>query len=292
LFPQGTFLGGDFPHVSLLESLADRGPDTGRFLNLGAGLDTSFALWTDLSNTTVDPVLLYGGLIAGAFTLIMGLDRRNANLRIPTYLLLGYALYLAVAGTIFSADIVPLLPILAINVGVVVGAIFKVLVGSSSSVFRYGFATIIALVMLYPFITFYLNRPVIYTANQVNGQLEAIDWLLNNTPEDAVIVTDNYAFVDLREQRANTQHYFRVDSDPEIRFNVLGDDLCNIDYVLATPQVFSDIQTYGLDFMRRAFDNSEVLLTYGNNGWPVEIRQVRRTDCAPEIVRGEESASR
>src|SRR5690606_23736520 len=49
LFPQGWFLGGDFPHVSLLERLMDRGPDTGRFLNFASNLSESLHQWVDIT---------------------------------------------------------------------------------------------------------------------------------------------------------------------------------------------------------------------------------------------------
>ncbi|MBE2271543.1 MAG: glycosyltransferase family 39 protein [Anaerolinea sp.] len=284
LFPQGWLFGGDFPHVSLLESLADRGRDTGIFLNIGAGFGTSFTQWTDTANTTADPILILGGLLSGVFVFLMALDKQNRDLRLTTYMLIGYGLYLAVVGEVFTVDVIPLLPILAINVGIVAGAVVKLVAGQSNNVFRYGFAVAATAGLMYPFITFYTNRAVIYSTNQVSEQVEAVRWLLENTPEDAVIVTDNYAFVDLREARPNTQHFFRIDTDPEIRYNLLSDDVCSIDYLLTTPQVYSDIQTYGLDLMQRTYNNSELLMTYQNNGWPVEIRQVRKTDCEPQLA--------
>ncbi|MBK9747773.1 MAG: glycosyltransferase family 39 protein [Chloroflexi bacterium] len=81
LFPEGWLFGGDFPHVSLLESLADRGPSNGAFLNFGAGWNTSFQQWTDITNITADPILLYGGLLASVFVLVMAWDKRNRDLR-------------------------------------------------------------------------------------------------------------------------------------------------------------------------------------------------------------------
>ncbi|MBN8635078.1 MAG: glycosyltransferase family 39 protein [Anaerolineae bacterium] len=284
LFPEGWLFGGDFPHVSLLESLADRGPSNGAFLNFGAGWNTSFQQWTDITNITADPILLYGGLLASVFVLVMAWDKRNRDLRATTYMLFGYLLYVVVAGTVFTVDVIPLLPILAINVGIVAGAVSKLINGHSENILRYGVAVAVTGLLLYPFITFYSNRAQIYNTNQVSDQEQAVQWLLNNTPEDAVIATDNYAFVDLRAGRPNTEHFFRVDTDPEIRYNLLNDNLCNIDYVLSTPQVYSDIQTYGLELMQRTYDNSEVLITYTNNGWPIEIRQVQKTNCTPEEV--------
>jgi hypothetical protein len=282
LFPQGSLLGGDFPHVSLLQSLADRGPQTGAFLNIGSGLSDSFAQWTDLANVTADPVIVYGGLVAALFVFVLAID--NRQLRSLIAMTIGYGLYLVVVGQVFSADIVVLLPFLAMHLGVVIGVLGKLMVGNSRSLLRYAVATVGVGLLLYPFVMFYLSRSPIYTANQVDGQVEATTWIVENVPENAVIVTDNYAFVELREQRPNTQHYWHIDTDPAIKYTILNDDLCSIDYLITTPQVFADIQTYGLDLMRRAFDNSELLMTFPNNGWPVEVRQVRKENCIPELA--------
>ena len=126
--------------------------------------------------------------------------------------------------------------------------------------------------------------------DQVSGQLKAIDWLQKNTPEDVVIVTDNFAFVDLRETHPNTQDYFKVETDPQIRYLTLKDDICAVDYVVTTPQVLADVTTFDMTFMKPVLENSEVLITYPNSGWPVEIRQVRKTNCA-ETVQTNDDAS-
>ena len=58
LFPEGSALGGDFPHVSLIERLGDRGPATNRPLDYANGLNEAFDEWVNLSNATADPVLI------------------------------------------------------------------------------------------------------------------------------------------------------------------------------------------------------------------------------------------
>lgn len=280
LFPQGTLLGGDFPHVSLLESIADRGPQTGTFLNLFSGLSQSFNLWVDTSNVTADPVLVYGGLISMLFVFILALDNKNA--RVVLMMNIGYLLYLVAAGTVFSSDVLVFLPILALNVGTVFGALARTIIGSKGSVMKYSFVGVVSLVLLYPFGMFYGNRLDLYTKDQVSGQIEAVTWVEQNVPSDAVVVTDNYAFVELRENMPNAHHYWKVDTDPAVTFNILDGNWCNIDYLITTPQVMSDIETYNLDLLREAFNNSELLMTYSNNGWPVEVRQVRKLYCTNE----------
>jgi 4-amino-4-deoxy-L-arabinose transferase-like glycosyltransferase len=283
LFPSGTLLGGDYPHVSLIQSLMDRGPETGRFLNIGTGFSQSFSQWVDLSNTMSDPVLIYAGAIGFIFLVLASIDRRDY--RPVVAMNLGYVLYLVVRGPVFDTDVIALLPFLALNVGLVAGGLSKVIAGGlKGTMLRYPLAGVALLAVLYPFGVFYSNRLDLYTLDQVEGQLQAIRWLNEHVPADAVIVADNYAFVELRQRFDHAHHHWRVDTDPEIKFDLLEDDLCNIDYILWTPQVLADIQTYSLDLMRRAYENSELLVRYPNNGWPVEIRQVSKLDCAAEVA--------
>lgn len=276
LFPEGSLLGGDFPHVSLIERFADRGPDTGRFLDYGSGLVDAFEQWVDFSNPIADPVLVYIGLINVIFLLLFALD--NRDIRPLVGMVIAELVHLLLGGPVYVYQVLLLLPFLALGIGVVTGKVEQLIAGMDNG-FKYALAPIVVIVMLYPFWSFYSGRMDIYTENQIDGQISAADWASLNLPEDAVVVTDDYAFVHLRETHPNTQSYWRVDTDPEIKFEMLADDTCNIDYVIATPQVFSDIQVFDLDLMRRTIDQSEVLMTYENNGWPVEIRQIDKTDC-------------
>ena len=278
LIPQGWFLGADFAHVSLLGRLADRGPETGRFLNIASGLVSSFQQWINLNQASADPVLVYGGLVAAVFVFVLALDKRE--LRPLIALLVCSGLFLLLGGQMVISSALLLLPFLALCLGVVLAAVANF----ASAVFkepllRAALAGAIAVVLLYPFWGFYSNRVALYTLDQVDGQLTAVNWLKANLPKDAVVVTDDYAFSALRPSLSNTQYYWKVDTDPAIKYTVLNDDPCNIDYVLYTPQVASDIQAYHLDLLQRTLTNSTVLLSYPNNGWPVEIRQVAKLDC-------------
>jgi hypothetical protein len=278
LFPQGWLLGGDFPHVSLLSRLLDRGPDTGRFLNLASGLGSSFAQWVNLKQATADPLLVYGGVVAALFLVVLCLDKRP--LRPLVALLVCSTLYLLLGGQIVLSSALLVLPFLALALGVLLASLANAL-GKlfREPLLRAALAGLAAVILLYPFWGFYLNRVDLYTTNQINGQLAAVDWLRANVPSDATVVTDNFAFSALRPSLPNTQYYWKVDTDPAIRFTQLNDDPCHIDYVLYTPQVAADITTYHLDLLQRTLSNSAILFAYPNNGWPLELRQVHKLGC-------------
>ncbi|MBN1680484.1 MAG: glycosyltransferase family 39 protein [Anaerolineae bacterium] len=282
LFPEDWLLGGDFPHVSLIERLGDRGPDTGHILDIASGLTTAFDEWLDLANPTADPVLIYFGLISAVFVFLLSID--NPGLRPLPLMLIAIVLQFLFGGPVYKFDGVILVAFLALCVGILVGKSAEFVYHNSSGPVRYALTAGVLVAMLYPFWSFDATRLDVYTENQIDGQLEAVSWAQQYIPADAVVVTDNYAFVELRSTHPNVHDYWRVDTDPAVQFMLLHDDACSIDYVLATPQIFSDIDTYNLDLMRRTIDRSEVLHTYENNGWPIEIRQVRKTNCLPAIA--------
>lgn len=277
LFPQGWIFGGDFPHVSLVERLVDRGPASGNFLNIGGGFTSSFNEWTGLQNFAADPILIYGGGLSLLFLLVLSFD--NRRLRPVVIMAVNYILAMLLGGQIFSSDIIPLLPFLAIAVGTAIAVVANLISSVGGGVVKFVLGGAAALMLLYPFIVFYSTRTDVYTLDQVSGQVAAVDWAAQNLPDDAVIVTDNYAFVELRDTHPNTEYYWKVDTDPDVKFTLLNDDLCNIDYLILTPQVLSDVELFNLELMRRAYEQSERIIAYDNNGWPVEIYQVSKRSC-------------
>jgi len=280
LFHERTALGGNFPHVSLIERLSERGPETGRILDYGSGLSSAIQQWIDLKSPASDPVIIYIGAINCLFVLLLSIDQRE--IRPLLAMLLAEVVHLLLGGPVYVYDVILLLSFLALGVSAVAGQVQRWLWGMNND-FKYTLVPITMAVMLYPFWSFYGSRLDIYTQNQVDGQVKAAEWVAKNLPQDAVVVTDDYAFLWLRETHPNTQSYWRVDTDPAVKFAILGDDVCNVDYVIATPQIFSDITTFNMELMRRTIENSDVLMTYANDGWPIEIRQVKKTYCVPTV---------
>jgi len=283
LFPQGWWIfSGNYPHVSLYESLLDRGPDTGRFLDLGSNLMPSFNLWTNIGNAGADPLLVFGGLICAVFVVLLSVKR--VELRPIVALLAAYSAYLLVGGRVVHSDAIPLLALLALCVGIFIAAVVRWLIKHTPNVVLKTVVGLVALTaMLYPFVAYYASVVYIYTNDQTTEQLEAISWVLEQLPEDSVVVADNYGFVELREDLPNAHYYWKVDTDPDITYTALDGDWCNIDYIVSTPQLLSDVETFELGLMSSALENSNLLRTYENNGWPVEIRRVSKQYCDVEL---------
>ena len=84
-----------------------------------------------------------------------------------------------------------------------------------------------------------------------------------------VIVIDNYAFLDLREDVSENSsvfsgvhYYWKADMDPEVREGVLGGDLRDVDYLLSSNQLVLDIYREDLDIVRAAYENSQIIQHY------------------------------
>lgn len=277
LFPQGWWFGGEFPHVSLVDRILDRGPEQGFLFAQDSSLLSSFGEWTQLQHLTADPVLIFGGLIAVLFMAVMAND--NKSLRPLIAITMMFALAVILSGRVVVSDILPMLPVFAMCIGIVIALVSGIFSGFMGKVAGPVVQLVIVVILSYPFWAFYINRVDTYVTDQVSGQLEAIEWAEENLPHDAFVITDNYAFSALRDTFDNSHHYWKVDTDPDVKFTLLEDNSCNIDFVIVTPQVQADIDIYNLDLMRRTLDDSDLIRSYENNGWPIEIYQVNQTDC-------------
>src|SRR5262249_6477874 len=163
------------------------------------GLGSSFAQWVNLKQATADPLLVYGGLIAAIFLLLLALDRRAWRPLVALLLCSGF--FLLLGGQIVASSALLLLPFLALSLGVLLASLATALSRLfKEPLLRAALALAASILLLYPFWGFYLNRVDLYTTNQIAGQLTAVDWLKANVPADATVVTDNFAFSALRER--------------------------------------------------------------------------------------------
>jgi hypothetical protein len=244
--------------------------------------DSSFAEnvknWLDSNEDTSDATFMIVGFLSAITILVAAFWVEWV--RPLALLLIFYLVYLITLLRVFDTNIMPLLPLFAISIGVVLqtGALLlhKYVTDKTT---RYGLYAVVAIPLFIVFTATYIQRSEIYSVNQVEEQIRATDWLRTHAEFESVIVTDNYAFVDLRETIPNTHYYWTVDNDPEVRNEVLQDNWCNIDFVLTTPQMLEDMDANRLRLIETAYINSTLLRSYENNGWPIEIREVNKRNC-------------
>ena len=72
----------------------------------------------------------------------------------------------------------------------------------------------------------------------------ATRWILDNLPRDAVVVTDDYIWMDLTLAGFSRPVWlWKVDTDPEVMAEVLPDGVRSIDYIVMADQAVSTLRS-------------------------------------------------
>ncbi len=290
LFPTGSWLGGTNEHVSLIETLlfhSSRGKD-------GGLRDTSSLFWIMARRWIAEePLLVLAGTAAMAVSLALLPWHRVAGL-------LGLAtamlwLFLGRGGVVIEFYLIPLLALLAINLGIMVGlgagwarlglrrlgggrlrALWLAAPLAATAACAYG----IARGYNGPNYGFRENPMVAWQATPADVQDQAVGWIRANLPPESGMAIDQAMWLDLQAPESgpvfpHAHYYWKVDNDPEIRDDVFGGDRRNFDYVITTPQMNRDVGMTAMPLMAEVMAFSTPIASFDTGGWPVEVRQVR-----------------
>lgn len=280
-FPSGTFLGGNDPHVSLLETI---GYQAGRE---GGGIvdpETSY-FWRYMRIwLSEDAALIYAGIAATCVNLLIGIRGKIA--RIVSLLAVSLWIFLARGGLVIEFYILPLIPILALNIAVTVWylteGIKKITPAIFSGIFKHCIFIIFMVAILISCAHFSTNirgSYNIYRDNQTQAQIDAVNWILANGSEKNVFVIDDYGYVDLHAKNQNSfkyaEWYWKVDLDPEIKNRLSVGGQPKIDFIATTPQMEHDIIEGGLQITGNALKNSQLITRFEGQGWSVSMWGVK-----------------
>lgn len=262
-FPYGSLLGGPSPHVSLLGTVVDQAErkTEGNFWDLHGGFQMYFRGWIN-----DDPVLMISGLMATIFVLVTSFWTRK--IRVIVALSLGFWIFLIRGGVLIEFYIYPLLPLLAACVAISANSMARL---SKDS---YIFQTILILLIIMPTSFFYSERTSIYTKNQTIAQTQALEWVWNNIPNDAFILIDNYAYVDITYKYPKAHYYWKAEVDPAVRNGVFGGKWSSVDYILSTGQIERDTARENFTLVGGAMKNSVPVKSFERDGYAVTIRKV------------------
>jgi 4-amino-4-deoxy-L-arabinose transferase-like glycosyltransferase len=238
LFPPGVLPWDKSQHLSLIGtylSQAQRGSNEGSF----AG---SWANW--LSG---DIILMACAVIAPVLNLLVGWWNRKQLLM--ALLAISYWLLLVRGGVVLTFYIIPLVPLVVINVAMLVQSILKWV----SRLFYFDLMRIVlilfAAILLVPY-CFYQGG-YNYSLHASSIQNEAMTWTNKNIPRNSVIICSTYMWLDLRLPGGmgvgkgagfqNALIYDTAGSDPEIYEGILGNNWDRIDYFIADSQMIGYI---------------------------------------------------
>ncbi|MEK7571566.1 MAG: glycosyl hydrolase family 8 [Patescibacteria group bacterium] len=267
LFPSGTIFGGDKPHVSLIDALAFQAGRKG-----GSLLDTeNSAFWTNMGAWIGDdPIIIILGAIATIANLLIGL--KSLTHRIVGFSASMMWIYLARGGMVIDFYIIPLIPLLALNIAVLITSLIRFFPRYIGYIL--GFITIAAIIVSSLYYSTNVHRYLnLYTTDQTTPQIQAIEWILDQRIPNAFFVIDHYGYIDLKERNNDdsikTEWYWKVDNDSDVRDKMLHNDPQNIDFIGLTPQMRNDVAYSGLT--HAALQQSAPIVSFSSGNWGIDF---------------------
>jgi len=128
-------------------------------------------------------------------------------------------------------------------------------------------------------VTYAFAGTQLWTGDQVSGQLAAGRWIEQHIARDARMMIDMSMWQDLHYPPAGlpfkyAEYYWKAADDPAIRDGVFHDNWRNVDYVITTPELIQDTVTNGFPVVQRALEHSQLVRTFTNGGWVIQVRRV------------------
>jgi 4-amino-4-deoxy-L-arabinose transferase-like glycosyltransferase len=193
-----------------------------------------------------DALLLVGGTVCSVWNLVYGLrDRQQRKGALAAGLLAcGYLLYLARGSVILEFYVVPLVPFLAMNLGMVISRLLPFAAGRTT----FGRAVAVGLLfvtLLSPVGGYVLARNTSgqtalndiynYKLNLTGLQAQELQYVRQHIPPDSRIIMDEEFWVDLHDIRPAYPYavsHFEATGDPAVRDKLFQQNWENVDYIV------------------------------------------------------------
>jgi endo-1,4-beta-D-glucanase Y/4-amino-4-deoxy-L-arabinose transferase-like glycosyltransferase len=170
-----------------------------------------------------------------------------------------YLLFLARGGVVLNFYVLPLIAAIAI-LGPTLASSVATYLGRRADSMRgvFGIAAIVALFVLY---ADHAEQPV-FAADETSQQRRAVHWIKDNLSEEDVIVSDNYALVDLWDPDyyngksfPNAHWFYKVEKDPEIR-SLFQEEWRDVDFLLVNHELIREIERGDAPLIQEALTNA------------------------------------
>jgi 4-amino-4-deoxy-L-arabinose transferase-like glycosyltransferase len=281
LLPMGWLPWDHRVHPSLIASLLGQ-------VMQPIGSNTFAQSWHEWMN--LDQPFMLAGVGAVAINMLCGFWKRNRLQWIPGLLALSFSLFLLRGSLVYAFFIIPLLPLLAMNIAIAIHALVR-LVTERAGFDLASAVLIFALIgALIPYNIQMANAA--FSLQPATTQNTALLWIRDNVPHNAVVITDSTFYTDMHEQGGeavgngavypNVYIYWDAARDPAIFNNVLHENWNTIDYLIVDSQMLHDIQSNdrSMLLLNRTLHHALLISSFstGNNGQDdIQIYQVTHT---------------
>jgi 4-amino-4-deoxy-L-arabinose transferase-like glycosyltransferase len=235
-----------------------------------------------------DSFILIAGGSAAVINLVIGIVKRGRHRQgvIVSLLALSYGMYLARGSQMLEFYVVPLLPFLAMNLGVLATTLVSVLPRLIRPVPALALMGVFALNPLWGYVLvidqFGHTVPHdLYKLDQTSMQQEQLQWIRQHVPPDAKLIIDDDMWADLHDERPYykwAHSHYKAASDPDVRDKLFSKDWRNIDYIVMSNKMREAMLLNNADggetWILQALDHSKQVWSVEHGDVRLEIDQV------------------
>jgi len=296
LFPTGLDFDPNNPpadHVSLLYTLWWQ-----LHRSQGSVLDPSSLFWEFSLNRWIpkDVLVLAAGAVAMLANLVIGLldRRRYRGYLVAAALALGYTFYLIRGSLILEFYVVPLIPFLAMNIGMLAARLLDYLPALGRG---FVLTALFGVLLFHPIWGYTLQIDEfgkvvthdLYKLDLTYLQAQQVEFIRENIPPNAKIVMDDDLWVALHDVRPYyrfAHSHWKVSADPDVRDKLFAKNWRNIDYFVMSNRMLITMQQNNgdgrYDWILEALNSAKLIWSGerpggpGGSGVRLEIYQVQK----------------
>jgi hypothetical protein len=123
----------------------------------------------------------------------------------------------------------------------------------------------------------------LYKLNQTDMQAQQLQWIRQNIPPDAKLIIDDDMWADLHDERPYykwAHSHYKAASDPDVRDKLFGKDWRNIDYIVMSNKMREAMVLNNGDggetWILQALDHSKAVWSVEHGDVKLEIDQVTK----------------
>jgi len=268
--------------------------------NQGGLLDLHSNFWTFSLGAWLpkDTFILVGGAISMLINLVLGLrDRvRSRGELVASLLALSYTFYLVRGSVMLEFYVVPLVPFLAMNIGLLVSRLLPIMperrflryfFGSTRTVILAAFFAVLVLpIGHYVLVRDEFGKVVphdLYKLPLTTLQAQQLAFIRAHIPPDARIVMDDDLWVELHDVRPyypQAHSHWKASGDPAVRDKLFARDWRNIDYIVLSNKMLIAMRQNNTDggenYILEALSHAKPIWQLTHGGISLAIYQVQK----------------
>lgn len=244
-----------------------------------------------------DTFILVAGLVSMVINLFIGLQNRQQNrgYLIVALLAAGYAFYIARGSVVLEFYIVPLIPFLAMNLGMFASFILSPLRKSKEHMFSLAAQGVFAIALIgilisptgkYFFVKDEFGKTVphdLYKLPVTYMEREQEAFIRQHIPPNAKIIIDDELWVDLHDVAPYYKYahsHWKAASDPDVRNKIFHNNWQDIDYIVMSNKMLQAMQLNNGDgsenYILQALQNSQRIWDLKRGDIELQIYQVQK----------------